>query len=202
MLAVLVRLVLVNRLRKISFTQSRPVSRAWFSPSFKRCLRPCTPPVRLFSVYSVHVQPSIRQPTYPHRRRQQAASCKAWRQEEKDGSKLQALGEWSGIWSSFRAGPVNLQNLKLLGPGQSFCLYLLTRSTPHYCRGHPSDSQEINKTTTYTAQTMLRLAQHTRQRTPQEEAGVENARGGAHSPPCIIPDSRQNSFTPARYIVV
>eukprot|EP00962_Isochrysis_galbana_P012917 scaffold3679_cov116-Isochrysis_galbana.AAC.4 len=27
----------------------------------KRCLRPCTPPVRLFSVYSVHVQPSIRQ---------------------------------------------------------------------------------------------------------------------------------------------
>eukprot|EP00962_Isochrysis_galbana_P042955 scaffold16212_cov112-Isochrysis_galbana.AAC.2 len=37
------------------------VSRAWFSPSFKRCLRPCTPPVRLFSVYSLHVQPSIRQ---------------------------------------------------------------------------------------------------------------------------------------------
>eukprot|EP00962_Isochrysis_galbana_P025761 scaffold7963_cov116-Isochrysis_galbana.AAC.25 len=27
-------------------------SRAWFSPSSKRCLRPCTPPVRLFSVYS------------------------------------------------------------------------------------------------------------------------------------------------------
>eukprot|EP00962_Isochrysis_galbana_P011247 scaffold3153_cov111-Isochrysis_galbana.AAC.1 len=30
-----------------------------FSPSFKRCTRPCTPPVRLSSVYSVHVQPSI-----------------------------------------------------------------------------------------------------------------------------------------------
>eukprot|EP00962_Isochrysis_galbana_P019728 scaffold5747_cov128-Isochrysis_galbana.AAC.7 len=41
-----------------------PVSRAWFSPSSKRCLRPCTPPVRLFSVYSLHVQPSIRQPTF------------------------------------------------------------------------------------------------------------------------------------------
>eukprot|EP00962_Isochrysis_galbana_P045838 scaffold18189_cov135-Isochrysis_galbana.AAC.1 len=26
-----------------------------------RCLRPCTPPVRLFSVYSLRVQPSIRQ---------------------------------------------------------------------------------------------------------------------------------------------
>eukprot|EP00962_Isochrysis_galbana_P021878 scaffold6461_cov96-Isochrysis_galbana.AAC.2 len=57
-----------------AFTQSTPsrqsVSRAWFSPSFKRCLRPCTPPVRLFSVYSVHVQPSIRHlaaasPQYP-----------------------------------------------------------------------------------------------------------------------------------------
>eukprot|EP00962_Isochrysis_galbana_P002596 scaffold705_cov119-Isochrysis_galbana.AAC.5 len=44
------------------FIQStRPVSRAWFSPSFKRCSRPCTPPVRLSSVCSVHVQPSIRQ---------------------------------------------------------------------------------------------------------------------------------------------
>eukprot|EP00962_Isochrysis_galbana_P013508 scaffold3827_cov137-Isochrysis_galbana.AAC.1 len=31
-------------------------------PSSMRCLRPCTPPVRLFSVYSLHVQPSIRQP--------------------------------------------------------------------------------------------------------------------------------------------
>eukprot|EP00962_Isochrysis_galbana_P001228 scaffold309_cov136-Isochrysis_galbana.AAC.5 len=59
MLAIIVRLV--NRIRKLSVTQPRPVSRAWFSPSFKRCLRPCTPPVRLFSVYSVHVQPSIRQ---------------------------------------------------------------------------------------------------------------------------------------------
>eukprot|EP00962_Isochrysis_galbana_P056902 scaffold29045_cov118-Isochrysis_galbana.AAC.1 len=53
----------VNRIRRLSATQSRPVSRAWFSPSSKRCLRPCTPPVRLFSVYSVHVQPSIRQST-------------------------------------------------------------------------------------------------------------------------------------------
>eukprot|EP00962_Isochrysis_galbana_P058768 scaffold32001_cov152-Isochrysis_galbana.AAC.1 len=26
-----------------------------------RCLRPCTPPVHLFSVYSLRVQPSIRQ---------------------------------------------------------------------------------------------------------------------------------------------
>eukprot|EP00962_Isochrysis_galbana_P014632 scaffold4194_cov131-Isochrysis_galbana.AAC.2 len=53
---------LVNRLRTLSPDQSRPVSRAWFSPSFKRCSRPCTPPVRLSSVSSVHVQPSIRQP--------------------------------------------------------------------------------------------------------------------------------------------
>eukprot|EP00962_Isochrysis_galbana_P026571 scaffold8248_cov118-Isochrysis_galbana.AAC.4 len=43
-----------------SVGQPRPVSRAWFSPSSMRCLRPCTPPVRLFSVYSLHVQPSIR----------------------------------------------------------------------------------------------------------------------------------------------
>eukprot|EP00962_Isochrysis_galbana_P055485 scaffold27255_cov104-Isochrysis_galbana.AAC.3 len=57
-LAIIVRLV--NRIRKISFSQPRPVSRAWFSPSFMRCTRPCTPPVRLSSVYSVHIQPSIR----------------------------------------------------------------------------------------------------------------------------------------------
>eukprot|EP00962_Isochrysis_galbana_P038305 scaffold13602_cov131-Isochrysis_galbana.AAC.6 len=31
-----------------------------------RCLRPCTPPVRLFSVYSLHVQPSIRQAPAGH----------------------------------------------------------------------------------------------------------------------------------------
>eukprot|EP00962_Isochrysis_galbana_P014022 scaffold3992_cov137-Isochrysis_galbana.AAC.1 len=53
---------LVNRSRKISIVLPRPVSRAWFSPSFKRCSRPCTctPPVRLSSVYSVHVQTPIR----------------------------------------------------------------------------------------------------------------------------------------------
>eukprot|EP00962_Isochrysis_galbana_P042699 scaffold16045_cov110-Isochrysis_galbana.AAC.9 len=46
-LAILVRLV--NRSRNISLSQPCPVSRAWFSPSFKRCTRPCTPPVRLSS---------------------------------------------------------------------------------------------------------------------------------------------------------
>eukprot|EP00962_Isochrysis_galbana_P051601 scaffold23073_cov97-Isochrysis_galbana.AAC.1 len=40
-----------------TFSQPRPVSRAWFSPLSMRCLRPCTPPVRLFSVYSLRVQP-------------------------------------------------------------------------------------------------------------------------------------------------
>jgi len=42
------------------------VSRAWFSPSFKRCSQPCTPPVRLSSVclVLVHVQPSIRHSTF------------------------------------------------------------------------------------------------------------------------------------------
>eukprot|EP00962_Isochrysis_galbana_P003217 scaffold907_cov120-Isochrysis_galbana.AAC.6 len=51
----------VTRIRAKSFSPTRPVSRAWFSPLSMRCLRPCTPPVRLFSVYSLHVQPSIRQ---------------------------------------------------------------------------------------------------------------------------------------------
>eukprot|EP00962_Isochrysis_galbana_P038752 scaffold13789_cov123-Isochrysis_galbana.AAC.2 len=43
-------------------TQSNPsnLNRAWFSPLSVRCLRPCTPPVRLFSVYSLRVQPLIR----------------------------------------------------------------------------------------------------------------------------------------------
>eukprot|EP00962_Isochrysis_galbana_P010877 scaffold3035_cov111-Isochrysis_galbana.AAC.10 len=50
-----------SHIRTNSVSQTRPVSRAWFSPSFKRCSRPCTPPVRLFSVYSLHAQPSIRQ---------------------------------------------------------------------------------------------------------------------------------------------
>eukprot|EP00962_Isochrysis_galbana_P013890 scaffold3951_cov121-Isochrysis_galbana.AAC.4 len=58
MLAILARQV--SRIRANFFSQPRPVSRAWFSPSSMRCLRPCTPPVRLFSVYSLHVQPSIR----------------------------------------------------------------------------------------------------------------------------------------------
>eukprot|EP00962_Isochrysis_galbana_P035161 scaffold12009_cov101-Isochrysis_galbana.AAC.3 len=37
----------VSRIRANSFSQPRPVSRAWFSPSSMRCLRPCTPPVRV-----------------------------------------------------------------------------------------------------------------------------------------------------------
>eukprot|EP00962_Isochrysis_galbana_P000861 scaffold250_cov110-Isochrysis_galbana.AAC.5 len=49
-----------SRIRANFFSPTRPVNRAWFSPSSMRCLRPCTPPVRLFSVYSLHVQPSIR----------------------------------------------------------------------------------------------------------------------------------------------
>jgi len=50
---------LVNRFRTNSVTQSRPVSRAWFSPSPKRCSRPCTPPVRLFSVF-IHFMYNLR----------------------------------------------------------------------------------------------------------------------------------------------
>eukprot|EP00962_Isochrysis_galbana_P057576 scaffold30015_cov124-Isochrysis_galbana.AAC.2 len=46
---------LVNRIRKLSPDQSRPVSRAWFSPFLRRCSRPCTPPVRLSSVCLVQI---------------------------------------------------------------------------------------------------------------------------------------------------
>eukprot|EP00962_Isochrysis_galbana_P037408 scaffold13060_cov119-Isochrysis_galbana.AAC.1 len=60
MLAILARQVTRIRAKSLSPTRPRPFSRAWFSPSSMRCLRPCTPPVRLFSVYSIHVQPSIR----------------------------------------------------------------------------------------------------------------------------------------------
>eukprot|EP00962_Isochrysis_galbana_P022125 scaffold6568_cov126-Isochrysis_galbana.AAC.6 len=64
---------------------------AWFSPSFKRCLRPCTPPVRLFSVYSVHVQPSIRQ-VYPSP--PLASSCHVCRSQRGGGNRgLGGLGE-------------------------------------------------------------------------------------------------------------
>eukprot|EP00962_Isochrysis_galbana_P053319 scaffold24753_cov108-Isochrysis_galbana.AAC.2 len=60
MLAILARQV--TRIRAKSFSPTRPfINRAWFSPLSMRCLRPCTPPVRLFSVYSLRVQPSIRQ---------------------------------------------------------------------------------------------------------------------------------------------
>eukprot|EP00962_Isochrysis_galbana_P050036 scaffold21493_cov107-Isochrysis_galbana.AAC.7 len=59
MLAIIARQV--TRIRAKSFSPTRPASRAWFSPSSMRCLRPCTPPVRLFSVYSLRVQHSIRQ---------------------------------------------------------------------------------------------------------------------------------------------
>eukprot|EP00962_Isochrysis_galbana_P000606 scaffold175_cov150-Isochrysis_galbana.AAC.6 len=59
MLAIIARQV--TRIRANSFSPTRPVSRAWFSPSSMRCLRPCMLPVRLFSVYSLRVQPSIRQ---------------------------------------------------------------------------------------------------------------------------------------------
>eukprot|EP00962_Isochrysis_galbana_P062168 scaffold52325_cov264-Isochrysis_galbana.AAC.1 len=66
MLAIIARQV--TCIRANSFSPTRPVNRAWFSPSSMRCLRPCTPPVRLFSVYSLHVQPSIRQtPTWGRR---------------------------------------------------------------------------------------------------------------------------------------
>eukprot|EP00962_Isochrysis_galbana_P017721 scaffold5096_cov116-Isochrysis_galbana.AAC.9 len=51
----------VTRIRAKSLSPTRPFNRAWFSPLSMRCLRPCTPPVRLFSVYSLRVQPSIRQ---------------------------------------------------------------------------------------------------------------------------------------------
>eukprot|EP00962_Isochrysis_galbana_P044499 scaffold17291_cov127-Isochrysis_galbana.AAC.3 len=59
MLAILARQV--TRIRAKSLSQPRPFNRAWFSPLSLRCLRPCTPPVRLFSVYSLRVQPPIRQ---------------------------------------------------------------------------------------------------------------------------------------------
>eukprot|EP00962_Isochrysis_galbana_P031147 scaffold10136_cov126-Isochrysis_galbana.AAC.6 len=58
MLAILARQV--PRIRAKSLSPTRPFNRAWFSPLSMRCLRPCTPPVRLFSVYSLRVQPSIR----------------------------------------------------------------------------------------------------------------------------------------------
>eukprot|EP00962_Isochrysis_galbana_P013441 scaffold3811_cov116-Isochrysis_galbana.AAC.5 len=48
MLAIIARQV--TRIRAKSFSLTRPVSRAWFSPLSMRCLRPCTPPVRLFSL--------------------------------------------------------------------------------------------------------------------------------------------------------
>eukprot|EP00962_Isochrysis_galbana_P040986 scaffold14932_cov133-Isochrysis_galbana.AAC.5 len=48
------------RIRANSLSPTRHPHRAWFSPLSMRCLRPCTPPVRLFSVYSLRVQPSIR----------------------------------------------------------------------------------------------------------------------------------------------
>eukprot|EP00962_Isochrysis_galbana_P039614 scaffold14234_cov168-Isochrysis_galbana.AAC.1 len=51
----------VTRIRARSLSPTRHLNRAWFSPLSMRCLRPCTPPVRLFSVYSLRVQPSIRQ---------------------------------------------------------------------------------------------------------------------------------------------
>eukprot|EP00962_Isochrysis_galbana_P007767 scaffold2108_cov66-Isochrysis_galbana.AAC.1 len=59
MLAILARQV--SRIRANSHIPTRHLNRAWFSPLSMRCLRPCTPPVRLFSVYSLRVQPSIRQ---------------------------------------------------------------------------------------------------------------------------------------------
>eukprot|EP00962_Isochrysis_galbana_P049584 scaffold21076_cov132-Isochrysis_galbana.AAC.2 len=59
MLAILARQV--PRIRAKSLSPTRHLNRAWFSPLSMRCLRPCTPPVRLFSVYSPRVQPSIRQ---------------------------------------------------------------------------------------------------------------------------------------------
>eukprot|EP00962_Isochrysis_galbana_P058796 scaffold32037_cov114-Isochrysis_galbana.AAC.1 len=58
MLAILARQV--PRIRANSLSPTRHPHRAWFSPLSMRCLRPCTPPVRLFSVYSLRVQPSIR----------------------------------------------------------------------------------------------------------------------------------------------
>eukprot|EP00962_Isochrysis_galbana_P033837 scaffold11391_cov125-Isochrysis_galbana.AAC.1 len=58
MLAILARQV--SRIRAKSFSPTRHLNRAWFSPLSMRCLRPCTPPVRLFSVYSLRVQPPIR----------------------------------------------------------------------------------------------------------------------------------------------
>eukprot|EP00962_Isochrysis_galbana_P049296 scaffold20815_cov146-Isochrysis_galbana.AAC.5 len=60
MLAILARQV--TRIRANSLSPTRHLNRAWFSPLSMRCLRPCTPPVRLFSVYSLRVQPQIRQP--------------------------------------------------------------------------------------------------------------------------------------------
>eukprot|EP00962_Isochrysis_galbana_P014503 scaffold4150_cov138-Isochrysis_galbana.AAC.4 len=60
MLAILARQV--SRIRAKSLSPTRHLNRAWFSPLSMRCLRPCTPPVRLFSVYSLRVQPSIRHP--------------------------------------------------------------------------------------------------------------------------------------------
>jgi len=58
MLAILARQV--PRIRATSLSPTRHPHRAWFSSLSMRCLRPCTPPVRLFSVYSLRVQPSIR----------------------------------------------------------------------------------------------------------------------------------------------
>eukprot|EP00962_Isochrysis_galbana_P002934 scaffold816_cov139-Isochrysis_galbana.AAC.3 len=46
---------------EFTLSPTRHLNRAWFSPLSMRCLRPCAPPVRLFSVYSLRVQPSIRQ---------------------------------------------------------------------------------------------------------------------------------------------
>jgi len=57
-LAILARQV--ARIRAKSLSPTHPFNRAWFSPLSMRCLRPCKPPVRLFSVYSLRVQPSIR----------------------------------------------------------------------------------------------------------------------------------------------
>eukprot|EP00962_Isochrysis_galbana_P026255 scaffold8125_cov113-Isochrysis_galbana.AAC.1 len=59
MLAILARQV--TRIRANSLSPTRHLNRAWFSPLSMRCLRLCTPPVRLFSVYSIRVQPQIRQ---------------------------------------------------------------------------------------------------------------------------------------------
>eukprot|EP00962_Isochrysis_galbana_P033142 scaffold11036_cov120-Isochrysis_galbana.AAC.2 len=60
-----------------------PLNRAWFSPLSMRCLRPCTPPVRLFSVYSLRVQPSIRQDSWSNITKYEGIRCGSTRATSK-----------------------------------------------------------------------------------------------------------------------